>query len=131
VADFAVKTKGVRDLRRDLRGTDRAANREMGRVLRAAAGRVATEAAATAPRRTGALAASYRPYVRGAAAGVRSRLVYAPIIEYGGTIRPRGYDITFPRREIVSRAAAREADRVVEELAVGIERVAAEHGWRR
>jgi phage gpG-like protein len=98
-------------------------------ACRCAVSRVAEEARATAPRQSGALAESYRPFTRGNIAGVRSRLPYAGVVEYGGTIDPRGAPITFGRRLIVTKAAEREADRVVDEIGSSIEEIARRHGW--
>jgi phage gpG-like protein len=133
VADgqYGVEVKGLAQLRRDLRAIDREAGRDVQRVVKDAVGRVAEEAARTAPYRTGALARSYRPYTRGNVAGVRSTLPYAGVIEFGGTIRPRGVDIRFPRRLVVIKAAERQADRVVNEIADGLERTAERHGFHR
>lgn len=127
---YGVEIEGLRELRRDLSAVDRDAGREVQGAIKGAVDRVAQEAASTAPRRTGALAASYRAFTRGNVAGVRSRLVYAPVLEYGGTIKPRGAPITFPRRLIVTKAAEREADRVAGEIANEFERIADRHGWR-
>src|SRR5687768_14091777 len=114
--EFAVKVEGLAELRRDLRLLEPATAKEVQRVLRDAAGVIAREAALLAPRRTGALAESYRPYTRGNRAGVRSRLPYAAVHEYGGTISPRGTDILIQRSEPVTRAVERQTDTVVREL---------------
>lgn len=128
--DVNVHIEGLAEFRRDLRSIDRALPREVNQVIKSAVGRVAAEASRTAPRQSGTLAGSYRPFTRGNIAGVTSRLPYAPVIEYGGTIRPRGAEITFPRREVVTKAAAREADRVVDEIGDGVDGLARRHGWR-
>ena len=90
---------------------------------------VAAEAAPLAPRRTGALAASYKPFVTQRGAGVRSRLPYAPVIEYGGTIRPRGVPIEIARSQPVTRAVLRQQDRAVERAGDAVDRAARDSGW--
>lgn len=127
---FAVRTEGLREFRRDLRRLDPALDRELRIELRESIIKVAAQAALLAPRRTGELAASYRPYVRQNAAGIRSALPYAPVIEYGGTIRPRGVPIEFKRSLPVTRAVLREADTIVESFGDAVERAADKTGWR-
>src|SRR5215216_402629 len=114
--DFAVRTEGLTELRRGLRRMAPEVNRQLTRELRTAVGIVVAEAAATAPRRTGALARSYRPFVRGTTAGIRSTLPYAGVIEYGGTISPRGTEIRIRRYQPVSRAVERQAGQIVEQF---------------
>lgn len=128
--EYAVKVNGLAELRRDLRRLEPATLKEIQRTLKGAADVVAREAALLAPRRTGALAASYKPYTRGNRAGVRSNLPYAAVHEYGGTISPRGADILIRRSEPITRAVERQADTVVREIGDGIERAALQSGWR-
>lgn len=124
-----VEIEGLRDLRRDLRAISNEAAKDVQAVIKRAVSRVAEEAARQAPKQSGALAASYKPFTSGNLAGVRSRLPYAPIVEFGGTIAPKGAEIRFDRRLIVTRAAEREADKVVKEIGDGIEASAKRHGW--
>jgi phage gpG-like protein len=127
--EYAVKVNGLAELRRDLRRLQPALATQLSRVLKEAASIVAADAASLAPRKTGALAASYRPYASGNRAGVRSRLPYAAVHEYGGTISPRGADILIARSEPVSRAVARNTDAIMRELEDGFEVAAARTGW--
>ncbi len=71
-----------------------------------------------------------KPFTRGNIAGVRSRLPYAGVIEYGGTIRPRGVPIEFRRYQPVSRAIERNADQIAEELGDRIEDLTRRHGFK-
>lgn len=69
-----------------LRATMRAAGlklRDLSAVNRRTAAKVAQAALPSAPRRTGALAASVRPSGTQRVAAVRSTLVYAPVIHFG------------------------------------------------
>lgn len=127
--EYAVKVNGLAELRRDLRRLQPETAKQIQRVLKDAAGVIAHEAALLAPRKTGALAESYRPFTRGNRAGVRSRLEYAAVHEYGGTISPRGVDILIKRSEPVTRAVERETDTIVRELAAGMEIAAQNSGW--
>src|SRR5437868_4119131 len=127
--DFDVSAKGLAELRRDLRATDRDALKEIQKTLKEAAGIAAAAASGLAPIRTGALSRSYRPFTRGNVAGVGSTLPYAPVIEFGGTIRPKGSPITIRPYEPVQRAVERQRDAIVDHLADGIEAAARRHGW--
>lgn len=127
--ELAVKVHGLKELRRDLRRQDPDTVKEIRETLRRAAGLVARQAATIAPRRTGRLAESYRPFTRGNIAGVRSALPYAAVHEYGGTISPRGVPIVIRRTAPVSRVVMRETESIVRELEDGIMDVARRHGW--
>lgn len=127
--DFAVNVKGLAEFRRNVRRVDAEANREIGVALSHGAEIAADAARLLAPRRTGALAASYRAYRRGNHAGVRSNLPYAPVIEFGGTIRPRGVPIMFKRQAPVTRAVERNETAIVREVEQGIVRAAQRTGW--
>jgi hypothetical protein len=129
-AGTTVNTDGLRDFRRDLRRLEPEVDKELRGELRDAVGKVAAIAALLAPRRTGTLARSYRPFVTQRTAGIRSTLPYAPVIEYGGTISPRGTDILIRRSEPVTRAVQRETDRIVDEFGDAVERAADQTGWR-
>ncbi len=125
-----IQIEGLAQLRRDLRAIDAGLSRELNVELRQTVNIAARDAATLAPRRTGKLARSYKPFTRGNIAGVRSPLPYAPVNEYGGTIRPRGVPIDIRRSQPVSRAVERNADRIAEELGDRIEDLARRHGFK-
>lgn len=124
-----IQADGLREFRRDLRKLDMETDVALRKELREAAGTIAHEASLLAPRRTGALAASYRPFTSLKGAGVRSKLPYAGVHEYGGVISPRGTDIRIRRSLPVTRAVIREQDAIVESLGDAIERAADRAGW--
>lgn len=128
--DYTVNVQGLTELRRRLRATDVGALGAVQSTLRRAAGLAAEEASRLAPRRTGALAGSYRPFARGNIAGVRSRLPYAGVIEFGGTISPRGAEIRFERSEPVTRAIEHERDAIERTLVGDFDAMARRNGWR-
>lgn len=130
MADAAVHTQGLRELRRDLKRLDPLIDRELRDAIRDAADKVAVTAGALAPRDSGALAHSIRPFVSGPKASIGSALPYAGVVHWGGTISPRGVPITFPRTEFISRAVDDHTDALVEEVADGIDRAARKAGWR-
>jgi hypothetical protein len=125
-----VEVVGLPELRAAFRGIPGDLNRELSRELKHAVEIASREAAARAPYRTGRLARSYRPYVRGTTAGVRSRLPYAALVEYGGTIRPRAVPIHFPRVEPVTRAVDHTGPMIVADMARTVDSVARKHGFR-
>jgi phage gpG-like protein len=127
--DFDVRTEGLREFRRDLKRLEPQVAKELQQELREAVGKVTALAAGTAPRKTGGLARSYRPFVTLRTAGIRSNLPYAPVIEYGGTIRPKGTPIEIRRYEPVTRAVERQADRIVNQFGDAVERAADKTGW--
>jgi phage gpG-like protein len=130
VADtVAVTTKGLGELRRDLRRLEPLVDRELRDALREAGEKVAITAGALAPRRSGALAHSIRPFVSGARVSIGSTLPYAGVVHWGGTIRPRGVPITFKPTEFVTRAAEDHADELVDDIGDGVERAARRAGW--
>ena len=128
--DPVVRTKGLAELRRDLKRLDPLIDRELRDAIKEAADKVAVTAGALAPRDSGALAHSIRPYVSGARASIGSTLPYAGVVHWGGTIRPRGVPITFPRTEFISRAVDDHTDQIVEDIADGVDRAARSAGWR-
>lgn len=127
--DPAVQVRGLKEFRRDLRRLEPEIDKELRKSIRVAASKVAVTAAGLAPRRSGALARSIRPYVSGARASVGSRLPYAGVVHWGGTISPKGTPIAFRRTEFISIAAERQADRLIDDIGDGIEAAARRAGW--
>lgn len=127
----AIRVEGLREFRRDLRRLHPEVDRELRAELRQVGENVAREASAHAVRRTGRYAASMRAYATGATVSVGSRLPQAGVLHWGGTIRPRGVPIEFPRRPIIEDAAQRQMDMIAEELGHAVEKAAFRVGWRR
>jgi phage gpG-like protein len=125
-----IRTENLAQLRRDLKRLDPLIDRELRDSIKEAADKVAVTAGALAPRRSGALAHSIRPFVSGAKASVGSTLPYAGVVEFGGSIRPRGVPITFKPAGMVGRAVEDHADQIVEDIADGVDRAARRAGWR-
>jgi phage gpG-like protein len=125
-----IQVKGLRELQRDLRKLQPAAGKELRGELRKGAGTVATAARPKAPVATGKLAASYRAGATNRGAFVRSRLPYAAIHEYGGTINPKGTTIHIRESAPIRKAIDAKANQIVDDIADGIERLAKRHGWR-
>ena len=125
----AVRIEGLAILRRDLRKMAPGVVKEIRDVLKDAATTVAGDARPFAAHRSGKLAASYRPGTAGNSAFVRSRLPYAAVHEFGGTIAPRGTPFTIKATPAVTRSLDKNAERIVDKLGDGIDRVADRNGF--
>lgn len=125
-----IKIAGLKELQRDLRRMQPAAAKDMRSELRQGALTVARAAGPYTPVKSGKLAASYKPGATNRGAFVRSRLPYAGIHEYGGTISPKGATITIRESAPIRKAIDAKADSIVNDIADGIQRVAKRHGWR-
>jgi hypothetical protein len=126
---FQVTTNGLREFRRDIRKLEPEVDKELGRELREVGGPVLSQARSLAPRLTGELARSLRLSVTQRSMSIYSTLPQAPVLHWGGTIRPRGVGITFPRTEFATRAILANADRLVDGIGDGVERAAERLGW--
>jgi phage gpG-like protein len=125
----AINTTGVAAFRRDLRRMEPLLDRGLHEAIKDAADKVTVTAGAYAPRRSGDLAHSIKPYVRGATASIRSELPYAGVVHWGGTIQPRGTAITFRRSEFITRAVRDHQDEIVEDIADAVDVAARVAGW--
>lgn len=122
-----VRVEGLRECRRALKRVSPEAARELKIAEKAIAENVAAEARGLAVRRTGKYAASIRAYAGGF---VGSRLPQAGVLHWGGTIRPRGVEITFRPRPVVLRAVDRQANRIVRAYGEAIDQAAKSAGWK-
>jgi phage gpG-like protein len=127
--DVDIRVDGLREFRRDLKRLDNEADKELQRGIRDGAQKVLTAARAAVPRQSGALARSLKISVTARKASIYSNLPYAPVVHWGGEIKPRGVPIRFPRTEFASKAAEQGADQLVEDIADGVERAARRTGW--
>lgn len=118
----AIRVDGLREFRAALKTADAQSTKIINEELRVAAAEVAQTARGLAPRRTGRLAESLRPFAAGNRVGVRSRLPYAGVVHWGGTISPRGTDIRFRRTEFITRAVERHEAEIVRDLGEALER---------
>jgi phage gpG-like protein len=92
---------------------------------------VAADAASNAPRRSGAYARSIKPYVTAKGASVGSRLPYAGVVHWGGTIRPRGVPIKFEPHPVISDALDRRTNEIVDDLGDAVDRAPAKRAGAR
>lgn len=125
-----VHVEGLREFRRDLKRLQPEVAKELRKDIKTAAQKVAADAASHAPRRTGAYARSIKPYVTAKGASVGSRLPYAGVVHWGGTIRPRGVPIKFEPHPVISDALDRRTNEIVDDLGDAVDRAARKAGWR-
>lgn len=120
----------AKQVRRDLKHIEEGIGREVTAAFRAAGGVVAARTSALTPRgpgpRRGAknpndrlphIADTIRAGTKGKAITVRSTHPAAPVLEFGGTIQPRGVPITFRAREMAKRAG----DQTTSEMEAALE----------
>lgn len=123
MAEPSVRIDGLAALRRDFRQIDRAANRTVNQGLREAMAPTAAKAAALAPHRTGRLARSLRPFATARGAGVRSRLVYAPVIHWGW---PKHH---IEASEFITKAVESEEGLIVDRVDRAFDRLVSRNGF--
>lgn len=127
--DLAVRVDGLADLRRSLRAIDRELPKELRVVIKGAAEVIAAEARVRAPKRTGKLAGSIKATTSGASGIVRSRLPYANVQNWGGTIRPRGAPTHIKGRHFVDGALDAKREAAAQALARGMDDLLRRQGW--
>jgi len=124
-----IELRGARELRSVLKRTEPEADQHLKEELKTIGARVALVGAAKAPRRTGALQRSIRPYVTTRGIAIGSNLPYAGVVHWGGTIRPRGAPIQFRRRPFLEDAVEDVADWALTEVAGAFDRAVNQAGW--
>jgi hypothetical protein len=127
----AIDTAGISDLLRDLRKIDKRLGASLVSELRLV-GNKARDRVRTStqtPYRTGRTRRSVKTSVRRGGISLYSNLPQAPVWHWGGTIKPRGVPITFPRTEFVAKEV-RDASKDTEaELAGVLEATAERYGF--
>ena len=124
----AIRAEGLAELRRDLRAIDKKLPRELNKVQREALKSTALKAGALAPKRSGKLAASIRPYATAKSAGLRSPVVYANAHHWGGTVGPKKTSYIRPTF-FAFRAVRGDLPEIVDKLGDGLESLAKRHGF--
>jgi hypothetical protein len=125
----AIGIQGLKDVRRTMRATTPMANRVINQELRKAVVPIAAEARVLAPKRSGKMAASTRPYATGSKVGVRSFHPGAGVVHWGGTISPRGFPITFSRTEFITRAVRGREAAIAKDISDSLQAAARRVGW--
>lgn len=115
-----IRVVGLKEFHKRLRETDRDLGRQLTKVNKYVAGMLADATRPALPEASGALRRSLRPGATGKTARVTmggARAPYAPWIEFGGTIAPRGTPIKrerVPSGRYLYRALAEHRDRLVD-----------------
>lgn len=131
MAGAAVRVEGLADVRRSLSKLERSdESREVTRALKQGAVLVAQSARPYAARKSGKLAGSFRAGSSGNTAFVKSRVPYAGVHEFGGTIKPRGTEIKIRATPAATRALESKEDRIVRLVEDALDDLARKYGWR-
>lgn len=112
-ADDAVRIEGLAELRLALKKIDRELDRGLAAVFRQIGRMVRDAARRNAPVRSGALRKSIRSSVSARRSSIYSNLDYAPVHEWGGTIRPNGGAVKIEARRYMNRGVS-ESRRVID-----------------
>lgn len=125
-----VEIIGLRELRRDLKGSERALDRELSRGLRMGGRPVGELAQALAPKRSGELAGDWHLQSSGTHTEVVFGAEHAPIIEFAGLGRYRSLTERYgPPPRFGHRALEIKQDEVAEIVFREISEVVAARGW--
>lgn len=122
-----IRVEGLREFRSSLKGADAATTKIINQELRVSAETVAAAARGLAPRKTGRLAGSLKPFAAGNRVGVRSSLPYANVQHWGGTTG-RGHTSSRPGAtrvrgtQFVTRAVEGREDQIIQGLGEALER---------
>jgi hypothetical protein len=115
-----------------LRAIEKDTTKELSKALREEANKVRDKVRTSTarPYRTGKLRRSVKTSVRGKYnASLYSLLPQAGVLHWGGTIRPRGVPITFPKTEFVTAEVLAGADEFEERIADRFDEISHRHGW--
>jgi phage gpG-like protein len=124
-----IETHGVKEFQRDLRRMQPEVAKELRQEIKAGAGPILASARLSAPKLSGTLARSIKLSVTARGVSIYSTVPYAPVVHWGGTISPRGVDITFARTEFITKSVEARADELVDDIGDSVERVAERLGW--
>lgn len=127
-----IQVDGLAELRAGLHGVGKDAARELTGELRAAAQIIASAAATRTPRsrldKPEHLGDMFKARALKDGAKVTDPLPYARVIEWGGTISPRGTPYTIKGRHMLWGAAEHEKDVLIANLEKGLEAIQHKHG---
>ena len=125
----SVRTVGLGALNRALGRIDKDLRKQSVAHLRDVAREVRDEARPMTPVRSGDLRRSLRYQASNRGASVSSNLPYAPVVEWGGTIQPRGVPITFPRTRMLGRSVEQNTDDIEEQIGRLFDGIARTNGF--
>ena len=127
----AIRIDGYKQLQRDLKAIEPAARRELTKGLKTGAQLVKRRGMPYVARGiTGKLAADWRAGATQKQAYIRNRVPYAGVLEFGGTIQPKGTPFTIRAQPSMTRALEDNTDQIVDMIGDALEAVAARHSWR-
>lgn len=131
MADHArIEIEGLVSFRAALRKAQDDAPKQMNAKIKTLMGPLASHAASLAPRRTGELASSGRPFTSGKIAGIQFSAAHAPVLEFAhkgryASLSPRWG----PPARFAYKALDDEESRIRQEILATIEDVCKAQGW--
>lgn len=128
----AVSITNLAEFRRDLKAASSSMPRELTKALRLAGIPVAEEAKSLAPVRSGALAGGYKVQVSGTIGRIISSVPYAGGAEWGQRGKWKGFmRYGAAGARFAGRAIDDQADRILADVARGLQDIISLHGWAR
>ena len=123
---------GLKQLRSALRAIDTSLPREINAALREAVQPIATDARASAPHLTGALARSVRAGATARGAFISARAPHAAIHEFGGTIHflTRRAQIRIRPQPYIRPAIDAGTDNAIDRIGDHVDALTQRHGFR-
>lgn len=126
----AIRIHGLEEFQRDIKRMAPDQRREIPKALRKSAVLVHRTGMPFVARRTGTLGAAWRVGANQRdGAFVRNRLPQAGVLEFGGTIRPRGTPFTVRAQPSMTRALEARQEDIVDLVADVLDVVARRNGW--
>jgi len=127
----AIDTSGISDLLRDLRTIDKRLGASLVKELRDVGNETRDKVrnSTAPPYRTGKMRRSVRTGVRRGAITLYSNLPQGDVLEWGGSIKPRGVPIEFPRTEFVRKEVAASSEGTEARLSGLLEATAARYSF--
>jgi phage gpG-like protein len=127
--ELSVKVDGLAKLRRDLRAINKDLGKSLTDHIREIAKEVRDDARPRTPELSGALRRSEKYSVRTRGAAIYSKLPYAGVQEWGGTIHPRGAPIKIRGRHFLYSAVDQNAAHIKAELERSLDEIADRNGF--
>jgi len=125
--DIGVGVDDLKRFRREIRGADKAIDKELQADFKDVAEDVAREASFLVTRKSGKAAAAYRGTANGSKALVRNRVFYSRFIEFD--FHPGGGSTVVPGQAPIGRAVERQENAIVDSVGDAIEAAAQKLGW--
>lgn len=125
----AIRVEGLAGLVADVRAMQPDVRREIPKALKAGAKLVQRAGRPYVARLTGELAADWRIGGGQKQVYLRNRKPYAGVLEFGGTIQPKGTPFEIKAQPSMTRALEEKQEQIVDAIGDALDGVATRHGW--